>query len=222
MQRWVWIFILFLCACGGTNASVDEVVIDYEGDLVAYATEASQIREDIVISRTEIASTIEAGSAQTSQFEQYNALLRSTVVVAVPPTSDARIVANDTIGALPVEVYDLSDGEMRFVQIGPSGEINEDNCFVAKQQFFRTNSPAVFMTAVALNLRAGTNVRADWRYGGELVFSNSWVAPQSVPYECVSLAMRPSDATFATGNWTVTLFINGDPDEPKSFTVFEN
>ncbi|MEL6308823.1 MAG: hypothetical protein AAFN11_15475 [Chloroflexota bacterium] len=220
MQRWIWMCLFILCACGGTGEDIIE--IDYEGDLVAYATEASQIREDIVISRTDIASTVEAGNAQTSQFERYNDLLRSTVVVAIPPTSDARIVANDTIGALPVEVYDLSDGEMRFVQIGPAGEINDENCFIAKQQFFRTDSVAVFMTAVALNLRAGTTVSAEWRYGGELVYSNSWVAPQSVPYQCVSLTMRPSDAEFATGNWTVTLFVNGNPDEPKSFTIFSN
>jgi hypothetical protein len=77
------------------------------------------------------------------------------------------------------------------------------------------------MTAVALNLRAGTSVRADWQFGGELVYSNSWVAPQSEQYRCIALAMRPSDAEFLMGNWSVTLSINGQSTEARSFTILD-
>lgn len=220
MRLWLCIILFVLSACGANN-SADEVDIDYEADLQAYGTEAANIRVDMVDNRTAIAATVAVGSTQSADFERYNDLLRSTVAVAIPPTSDSRIVANQAEGPLPVEVYDLSSGEMRFVQIGPSGEIDANDCFIAKQQFFDATGSIIFMTAVGLNVRAGTSLRADWQYGGDLVHTSSWVAPQSEPYRCVALAMRSSDVEFFTGNWSVTLSVDGEPDEPRSFTILD-
>lgn len=209
--------LMIVSACEATPA--DEV-IDFEIELQSLGTEATFLREDMVIARTEIAATVAVAQAQAAESNNYNDRLRETTVAIFPPTSEARIVANDVEGPLPREVYDLSDGEMRFVQIGPAGQINNEDCFINKQQFFRPSQGVVYMTAVALNLRAGTNIRADWQYGGELVYSNSWVAPQSEEYRCISLAMRTSDIEFFLGNWSVTLTINGNPTEPRSFTIF--
>jgi hypothetical protein len=77
------------------------------------------------------------------------------------------------------------------------------------------------MTALALNLRAGTQVRVDWQYGGEIVYSNSWIAPQSLDGQCVAIELRPSNAPFLAGNWTATMYINGEPIDPAPFTINE-
>lgn len=210
--------IIFLLSACSTVSSDEQ--INFELDIETYSTEAANLRNDMLINQTEVAATISIASTQSSDFNRYNTMLRSTTVVIIPPTSNARIVANDVDGPLPPEVYDLSDGEMRFVQIGPAGQIDERNCFLAKQQFFPADANAVYMTAVALNLRAGTNVRADWQFGNELILSNSWVAPQTESYRCISIAMRPSDTEFFAGNWSVTLSVNGSPTEARPFTIF--
>lgn len=217
MRNWIIIILsMGLSACGTVDTGED---VNFEANISAYSTEAAQIRNDMTINRTELAATVVSAGTQASDFERYNQSLRQTAIVVVPPTNEARIVANQADGPLPIEVYDLSDGQMRFVQIGPAGQVDANACFVSKQQFFSSDISSIYMTAVALNLRAGTTVRADWQFGGELVFSNSWVAPQTEPYRCISLAMSPSDTEFMTGNWSVTLSINGEPTEPRAFTI---
>ncbi len=216
-----WILLLTVMLISACSPTANDDVIDFDFELQSLSTEAATIREDMVIAQTVIAATIDGAVLQSENFNRYNDALRATALAIFPPTSEARIVANDLDGPLPPEVYDLSNGEMRFVQIGPAGEIDDNNCFRAKQQFFRPSQGVVYMTAVALNLRAGTTVRADWQYLGDLVYTNSWVAPQSEQYRCISLAMRTSDVEFFLGNWSVTLSVNGNPTEPKSFTIFD-
>lgn len=217
MRYWIIILICVISACGTGNDG--EESINFEADIQAYGTEAANLRSGMVVESTTIVQTVAASEAQANNYSQYNGLLRSTTIALFPPTTESRIVANDIDGPLPPEVYDLSSGEMRFVQIGPAGDVDDNGCFRAKQQFFRPSNGVIYMTAVALNLRAGTSVRADWQYGSELVYSNSWVAPQSEQYRCIAIALRPSDAEFALGNWSVTLSIDGNPTEPRSFTI---
>ena len=220
MRYWIIAMMFFISACG--SADSDEEFIDFEADIQLYSTEAANIRDEMLVSSTEIVQTVTASEAQNNSYTRYNSLLLSTAVAIFPPTTEARIIANDIDGPLPAEVYDLSSGEMRFVQIGPAGDVDENGCFRAKQQFFRPSNNAIYMTAVALNLRAGTTVRADWQYGSDLVHSNSWVAPQSEQYRCISLALRRSDVEFGLGNWSVTLSINGNPTNPRSFTILSD
>lgn len=217
MRYWIVILFFLVTACSSTNSG--EEAIDYEAEIQAYGTEASTIRDDMVTSRTAVAATVVVAVVQADNINRYNMMLRQTMVAIFPPEDETRIVANDVQGPLPPEVYDLSSGEMSFVQIGPSGQINEQGCFLSKQQFFRPGDSVIYMTAVALNLRAGTRIRADWQFGSDLVFSNSFVAPQAESYRCVALALRPSDSEFFIGNWSVTLSIDGDPTEPRSFTI---
>ncbi|GAB5489856.1 MAG: hypothetical protein Phog2KO_00710 [Phototrophicaceae bacterium] len=220
MRYWIIVVMVLLSACGSADNA--EEIIDFEADIQAYSTEAANLRNDMVISSTTIAQTVTASEAQVNTYTRYNSLLLSTTVAIFPPADEERILANDIDGPLPAEVYDLSTGEMRFVQIGPAGDVDENGCFRAKQQFFRPSNGAVYMTAVALNLRAGTTVRADWQYGSDLVHSSSWVAPQSEQYRCISLAMSRSDVEFGLGNWSVTLSINGEPTDPRSFTILSD
>lgn len=217
MRYWLVFIIIFLTACGSSN---DEEVIDFEADLQAYGTEAATIRNDMLAGSTAIVETVVVAEAQSNAFSGYNMILRQTAVAVMPPTSEVRILTNDVEGPLPPEIYDLSDGIMRFVQIGPAGQVDADGCFREKQQFFRIGRDSIiYMTAVALNLRAGTTIRTDWQFGSDLVFSNSIVAPQSEQYRCIALALRPSDVEFSPGNWSVTLSVNGEPTAPRSFTI---
>jgi hypothetical protein len=210
-------FLLILSSCQSVLGSDENLSL--EGTMQAYGTEAANLRDDTQSHRTEVVMTVAAAGTQAADFERYNQSLRGTIVVSMPDSEDERILLDSAGGVMPIELYDLSNGEMRFVQVGTSSQIDVNGCFLAKQQFFPASSSVIYMTAMALNLRAGTVVRVDWQYGGELVYSNGWTAPQSLDGQCVAIEMRPSNAEFLEGNWTATLYVNGEAVDPYSFTI---
>lgn len=201
-----------------TACQSDEVAM-LDGTMQAYGTEAANLREDTQAHRTEVVMTVQAAGTQAGDFERYNQSLRGTIAVAVPASEDERVLLNNAQGPLPVEMYDLSNGEMRFVQVGTASDIDVNGCFLAKRQFFPASIGTIYMTAVALNLRAGTVVRVDWQYGGTVVYSNGWTAAQSLDWQCVAIAFTSNDAEFTEGNWTATLYVNGEAVDPYSFTI---
>lgn len=211
---------LLLSAC--QSLSKNEQVIALETELQAYSTEAIDIRNAMQSNRTEVAATIAVASTQAAEFEHYNDILKATVFVAHPPIEPTRVVVQDTEGPLPLEMYDRSSGEMMFVEVGTAAQIDSNNCFVRHEAFFGMDISTIYMTAMALNLQGGTVVRVDWQYGGDIVLSNSWVAPQAADGQCVALALRASDGEFAAGNWTATMYVNGEALDPISFSIIDN
>jgi hypothetical protein len=219
MLRFIQLVLVMLIMSGCIGTS-DDAGAQMQQDLEAYSTEAILLREQIQLDRTAIAVTIVASAAQADEFESYNRVLQQTIVAGQPPTPTFVPITVNAQGPLPIAMFDLSDGQMRFVQVGTAGQIDTDRCFVAHQTFFRDGDVnIIYITGLALNLRAGTVVRADWRYGDQIVYSNAWTAPQSVDGQCFALEMRPSNAPFLPGNWTVNLFINGDVSNTASFTI---
>lgn len=211
--------ILLLTACQAALGSDDSLM--FNSTLEAYGTEASNLRNDTLVNRTEVVATVQAAGTQASDFERYNQALRGTIVFVMPPRDEERIVIESAGGAMPIELYDLSNGEMRFVQVGTASDIDVNGCFLSKRQFFPTSIGTIYMTAVALNLRAGTVVRVDWQYGDTIVYSNGWTAPQSLDGQCVAIPFTSSNAEFMAGNWTATLYVNGEAVDPYSFTLVE-
>lgn len=216
-QLFAFTLIFLLSACQSVLGEDENVLL--EGTLQAYSTEAANLREDTQSHRTEVVMTVQAAGTQAADFERYNQSLRGTIAFVIPASEEERILINNEQGPIPIEVYDLSNGEMRFVQVGTASQIDVNGCFLAKQQFFPASSSVIYMTAVALNLRAGTVVRVDWQYGGTIVYSNGWTAPQSADGLCVAIELLPSNAEFLEGNWTATLYVNGEAVDPYSFTI---
>jgi hypothetical protein len=214
---------ILLCAlltsCQSFAAGEENLVL--ESELEAYATEAAELRNQMQADRTAIAETIVFGGTRVEAFTDYNAHLAATVQSGIIPTATLANLDFDAQGPMPIDMFDLSSGEMRFVQVGTAGQITpNDRCFVSHQNFFDAEMTSViYMTALALNLRAGTVVRVDWQNGSEIVYSNAWTAPQSQDGQCVALELRPSNAPFIPGNWTATMYINGEPIDPAPFTI---
>jgi hypothetical protein len=211
------LIILLLSSCQAFVGNDEQVIL--EADLQAYGTEASNIRSDMQSNRTAVAATVAVASTQAAEFNRYNDTLRATVIIANPPLDATRIVVQDVQGPLPIEMYDISDGEMRFVEVDTSAQVDDQNCFLIHESFFSMGINTIYMTAFALNLQAGAVVRVDWQYGNELVQTTTWVAPQSAVGQCVALALRSSDTELAAGNWTATLYVNGEATDPATFSI---
>lgn len=214
------LLVLLLGACQ-TFVGEDESAI-LEAELQSYGTEVAKIRSDMQSNRTAVAATVAIASTQAASFNHYNDVLRATVVIANPPLDGVRVVVEDTQGPLPLEMYDISNGEMRFVEVGTTSQIDSRNCFIKHETFFGVGIPTIYMTAFALNLQAGTVIRVDWQYGNDVLKSTSWVAPQLADGQCVALALRTSDIDLMAGNWTATMYIDGDPINPIPFSIIDN
>jgi len=219
MRRLLVLLGLLLVGCQGVATDDAETVL--RADLEIYGTEASALRADMQQQRTAVVLTVDIAATQASNYARYNTMLAGTVQAVVPPTVTPLPVYIDAEGPLPFDSYDLSDGVLRVTQVGLAGQITQDDrCFVNHQNFFQAmNTNVIYMTGVALNMQAGTELRVDWQFGGEVVYSNSWVAPSSVDATCFSIELRPSNAPFTVGNWTATLYVNGSAEEPSSFTI---
>lgn len=208
-----------LVGCQGLQNDDSQALLVAE--IEAYGTDASGLRSEMQQQRTEVVSTVDASATEAANYQRYNQMLASTVQAIVPPTATSLPISIDAQGPLTFEAYDLSDGVMRFVQVGVAGQITpDDRCFVTHQAFFQVmNTNVIYMTGVALNLLGGTELRVDWQLGGSVVYSDSWVAPADIEAICFALELRPSNAEFTPGNWTATLYVNGRAEDPVSFTI---
>lgn len=215
---------LSLSACEGLV--VDEENLAMQAEFDAYSTEAVVLRQQMQVDQTVAANTVAIASTQAAQYSNYNRILQPTADVIVPqptriPADELMSMMGDNVsGPMPIELFDLSDGQTRFVQVGTAGEIDGNRCFLAHQAFFNPNTTnVIYMTALGLNVYAGTSLRVEWRMGGELVHTTNWSAPQSVDGQCVALELTRADADLMPGNWTATLYVNGEPIDPAPFTI---
>lgn len=220
-MRLIWVLLMMMVLASCQSLAGNEENIAYEAELEAFGTEAAFLRDQMQIDRTAIAATVQVGGTQIAAFTEYNIQLAATVQSGIIPTPTLGSFEIASEGPMSVEMFDLSSGEMRFVQVGAASQINpNDRCFVSHQNFFDADMTSViYMTALALNLQAGAVVRVDWQYGSDVVYSNSWIAPQALDGQCVALEFRPSNAPFLAGNWTATMYINGEPIDPAAFSI---
>lgn len=213
----VLIFV-FLTACQSITS--DDESLALQADLEAYGTEAAFLRDQMQLDRTSVAASVEDAGTQIAAFTVYNSQLAATVQSGIIPTATVDLSDVSSTGPMSVDMFDLSSGEMRFVEVGTAGQItSEDRCFVRHQSFFNAATSVIYMTALALNLQAGTVVRVDWQYGSDVVYSNGWTAPSGADGQCIAIEFRPSNAPFLAGNWTATMYINGNPIDPAPFTI---
>jgi hypothetical protein len=214
--------MILLAAC--QSLLVDEENIALERELEAYGTEAAFLRDQMQVDRTIIAVTVEVGGTQVAAYTNYNGQLVTTLQAGIVPTLTLSALDFNAPGPMSIDMFDLSSGEMRFVQVGTAGQITAaDRCFVSHQNIFDAQmTNVIYMTALALNLRAGTMVRVDWQFGSEVLYSNGWTAPQSLPGQCIALELHANNVPFTPGNWTATIYIDGEPLDAAPFTIIGN
>ena len=208
--------MMLLAACGTNN----EESLMMRETLTAYPTQSAALLQALQVERTQAVATIQSSEQQAQRFQEYNAIVLATVRANQVPTPEERVAIVEG-GAMSLEMLNTSDGQMRLMQIGMAGYIKpEDNCFETHQQYYTlSNTSVIYMTAVAVNLKAGTRFDVNWEYERQRVFQSSWTAPQDADIRCVAVPMRAGDTALQTGNWTATLFMNGMAQTSSSFQI---
>lgn len=215
----IFIGIAIICTACQPLLSEDETV-QMEADLSFYATEAVQVREAMLIEVTAAAATIAAAEREAAEYAALNRALAATRSAVIPATRSVVVIDNSS-GPMPLEMFDLSDGQMRFVQIGVAGTINaSDDCWVTHQTFFdEMTTQVIYLVALGLNLQSNTTVIGEWVYEGDIVHQNTWTAPEATRGRCIALPLRQSDAPLAPGNWIARFRVNGQVLDPAPFTI---
>jgi len=191
-------------------------------EMTAYVTQAAALRQNAAAGQAEVLATVQVAETQAAGFFDYNRRLLQTVQAVQIATPLPRVVQDDG-GVMPREMFDLSSGELRVLQIGTAGFVDDNRCFQTHQNFFTTSSTnVIYLAGLALNLPAGATVTATWQYGNDVVHRSSYTAPNFVDYQCFALPLRPSDAPFLPGNWTASLSVDGEVmDNAYGFSILD-
>ncbi|MDQ2809848.1 MAG: hypothetical protein M3Z04_23465 [Chloroflexota bacterium] len=87
-------------------------------------------------------------------------------------------------------------------------------------QTFATGVPIIYAVADTRNIRAGDTFFARWsRNGQPLEDTKQLVADRAYPRTNTEFHIQPSGRPFQAGNYTVQVYINGNPGPQAAFVV---
>jgi len=233
----VVIALLLASACSALNA--DNPAGTLQAQREGYVAEATSIAQAAQAQGTQVMSTAMAAQTYIAQMEARNQQLLATLRAALPPTQSiinnsgpvtpgslATPAAGGEVMAAPTlpasSGSSSSLGSMQFTQIGTAASVrSSDDCAESLTSSFPADVQTIYITTRALNVKAGTTMRVEWSYAGQLTSSETWTVPRDDSDFCLWLSLQPQGAAFSTGNWSVSLFANDQPLDPAviNFTI---
>lgn len=202
-----------------------------------FAREGTAIAQAAQIQGTAVAETAVAAGTYVAERESINSQLVQTLRVVVPPTqqivSQSGLVTpgmNATVSPMEMAAIAPAAGaamaagttETQFVDVATAVSVRDnDGCAVAPVSSFSAGVERIYATARALNIRAGTQMAADWLYNGTLIYqSESWTVSADDDDFCLWFYVEPDDFAFSAGSWSVQLYANGVAIQPPAaFTI---
>lgn len=177
-----------------------------------YILEATSISETAQAENVNLQATVVAADATLTLMENIHQQLLATARVAIVPTP--QIQGGD------ISVTGGSES-LQFVDVGTASSVRDsDGCANGLQSQFGTDTQSIYVTARALNIRAGTLMGVEWQYQGAIVLKEDFVVPIDDDDYCLWFNIDPATVTFSPGGWTVRLFANGNSIEPEvSFDI---
>ena len=107
-----------------------------------------------------------------------------------------------------------------FGRVVTAEQIGERNAPVNETSTFNAEQPRIYVVAEAPQLTSGTAMFARWSRDGK-PFEDSQEITANKDYQntYVEFHLEPVQGTFDPGQYTVQLFVNGNPDKQANFTV---
>jgi hypothetical protein len=224
-------FTIFGTACqalGGSNPSAT-----LEANTGAFIASATALEIAANGNATQVMATTQPIQTQIAQVNAVNQHLLATVIAGTSPTPRVIVgdanpsgggTMTDNMGQTEQTQTGTSGGATtgtQFTQIATAFSIREsDGCASQLQSEFSIDTSRIYLTAYAINLVAGTQIDADWRFNGTSMVTTSWTVDQNYVDLCVWFFISPEDTTFSPGNWAAQLIVNAVPVEPAaSFTI---
>ena len=213
VRYFLWISLI-LSACQVFRTEDTQATLQAQNNgYIAQATVIAQTQQAL---DTQVLATAEAAGTYVVEMESVNQQLLATVRAGDPPTVER--LPGDAPGAAGTPGV---SGTQQIVEVTTTSQVREsDGCANGTQVEFSPDVAQIYVTARALNIRAGTRMDFEWFYEGTVVLQNSWTVPQDSADFCFWYAITPADVTFSPGNWSVRLYADGVAIEPAaSFSI---
>ena len=207
----------------------------------AYAAEATAMVLDLQAQGTAIYATAVYAETYVTQMDGINRQMVATLRAAVPPTQQV-VQGRDTsqplisgLEGVPLEAMPddtqaasgagagSSSGITEFQPVQTASSVrSSDGCADVLANEFSVDTPIIYATARAFNMRAGTDMNVEWSFEGQVVYSWQFVVDVDDADYCLWFSMTPQDAPFTPGDWSVRMLANGAPlPSPANFRIVE-
>jgi hypothetical protein len=227
------LFLMLLSACQVLNRPDVPATLQAQND--GYIIEATMLAGTSQANQTTIEATSMAVGTLVADQNSINLQMLATIRAVIPPTP-GRIVGNADgsvpgfIPAGPGDTGALITGDgattpvpttIQFTNIGVASAVRRaDGCAVSLLTQFPANTQRIYVTARALNIRAGTLMAVEWRRENQVVVQENWTVPQDATNFCLWFNMDSAAVQFTPGQWSVRLFANNQPIDPEvTFTI---
>ena len=202
-----------------------------------YVRESTAIAQAVQLQTTDVAGTAQAAETYVAARESVNAQLVQTLRVAVPSTQqvieqgglvtpgmNAPITTPGAPGGSQMSDGGAASatGETQFVDLATAAVvIDADGCASPAAFSFSTSTTRIYATARAFNIRAGTQMRADWLRDGVVVYqASAWTVEADDDDFCLWFYIEPGDVAFDVGNWSVQVYADDVSLQPAAtFTI---
>jgi hypothetical protein len=209
VKRLLRLLLLGLGACQAFTRP--DIPATLRAENAGYVIEATSIYQTAQAEDARVQITAVAAAATIARIDNINQLLMATARAVIPPTAQIA-------GAGITESVTSSSGDgMQFIEVGTASSVRDsDGCANGLQSQFLQDAGPIYVTARALNIRAGTLMGVEWRYEGAVAHQENFVVPVDDDNYCIWFNLE----AFSAGNWTVRLYENELPIEPEViFTV---
>jgi hypothetical protein len=201
--------------------------------------EATSIAQAAQVQGTQVMETAVAAQTYVALMEGRNRQLIATMQVAFPPTQ--AVVQNDgpsTPGQMattaPLGSFEEATpppqnasgssgslGDTEFTQVLTASSVRDsDGCADVLSTSFPADVQQIYITTRALNVKAGTEMRVEWFYEGQMTFTEAYTIPVDDDDFCMWFYLAPTDTVLSSGSWSVTLLANNQAvAAPASFRV---
>lgn len=205
--------MLLLSACAAFERA--DIPGTQVAENTAYQTEIAALAVTAVQEQATTAAEVAAAATESAALFGVNRQLVGTLQAVVTPTLVLTEDDSVELGSLPSNVL----ANRLYVATGMTDAVDASGCITVRRLEFTPNQ-RMYATLVIYNITAGTNMTIEWSREDELVYSDSWTAPDNSAYQCFWFSLDSGRARIDPGRWRVIVYADGFPVIlPLDFTV---
>lgn len=236
MLRYTSFILMLLTSACGVN-SVEQTL---EAENSALGTQISDLRQTATADTDRMLITVEHAQTEVRGVQNQGTAAAATLVAsgadpnvlnalqaapgALPPTPrpEAPAVVNPPVSteeaAVPQSITPTGLALPVLSNIVMAEGVGSNDCALRPVSQFTTNSPAIYVVAVASNITPGTKITSRWQFSRVLTFD--FVPDFFIAQACVWFFVDQTDIVFTPGTYSVSLEINDQPTgQTATFTI---
>lgn len=200
----------------------------FQRDVLQITVEAVNLASTLVIQQNfDIKATLQATGVSPTDM----ALVSPAAIISPQPTLPAAQVLSADAPAVTPEVVsgtlDITSvvptetpGEPSLYNMVMAEGVGDNDCALSSTTTFAGTAEKIYIVATAANIAPGMTLGAQWSSEGTQLVSQDFTPDFAINQNCIWFYADQTDFTFAPGNYTVQMTINGsNVGQPVPFTI---